>query len=172
MLRRISALVLSALLMAAFYVFAVMQENEETKRSDAFVVQKPELPVARIVPFQSRDGRALAQAFGAAFPLPEGPFTGEVASSGHHGYGVMRLSVQGQISRVEGVRPLSAASSILPGGLRFAASEHALFGYAIMSASDGQTLYYALQTDEAAFVISLPENAAGAPGSGFALQEP
>ncbi len=172
MLRRIPAALLALLLMSVFYVFAVMQENEETKRSDAFLVKEPEAAITRIAPFHSQDGRALAQAFGAAFPMPEGAFTGEVTSPGHHGYAVMRLSVQGQVARVEGVRPLSAASSILPSGLRFTASERALFGHAIMTASDSQTLYYALQTDKAAFVISLPEAASSAPGSGFALQEP
>lgn len=172
MLRRISSALLALLLMAVFYVFAVMQENEETKRSDAFVVREHESAITQIAPFQSQDARALAEAFGAAFPLPEGLMQGRVESGSHHGYPVMRIQAEGQLARVEGVRPLSAASSILPSGLRFTASDRALFGYALMTAEDAQTQYYALQSDKAAFILSLPMAAIGAPGSSFALQEP
>ncbi len=170
MLRRLPAALAALLMMAAFYLFAVMQENEETRRSDAFVVREPEVPVTRAAPFQSQDAPALARAFGVPLPLPEGPVQGEVTSESYHGYPVMRIRVLGQAAQVDGVRPLSAAGSILPSGLRFTASDRALFGYAIMAASDGQTQYYALQTDKAAFLIRVPE--AAAPAGGFALQEP
>jgi len=169
-LRRLGAAFLALLVMAVFYVFAVMQENEDSKRTDAFLVREQEAAITQIAPFSSQDARALAQVFGAAFPLPEGPLTGEVASFSHHGYTALRLTVNSQGAQVVGVRPLSAASSILPPGLRFTASEHALFGYAITTAQQDQARYYALQTDKAAFVItqSLGADAAG----GFALQEP
>ena len=172
MLRRIPAALLALLVMAAFYLFAVMQENEETKRSDAFVVQEQEDSLTAMEPFTSRDPHALAQAFGVAFPLPEGDVTGEVSSLRHHGYTARRIVLRGQVSQVEGVRPLSAAAAIMPSALRFGSSDRALFGYSLMSATDGQTRYYALQTDKAAFVLRLPEAALSAPGSGFALQEP
>lgn len=170
MLRRIGAAALALLMMAVFYVFAVMQEDEDTKRTDAFLVREQEEPITHIAPFTSQDPRALAQAFGAAIPLPSGPVTGEVTSFTHHGYSALRLLVRAQNTLVEGVRPKSAASSILPGHLRFAASERALFGYAITAADSDEYRYYALQTDKAAFVITLPlsEDADGS----FALQEP
>ena len=172
MLRRLPAILLTLIIMAVFYLFAVMQENEETKRSDAFVVREPEEAITRIAPFYSQDPRALAQAFGAAFPLPEGSVEGEVSSFQHLGYTARRILVKGQVSRVEGVRPLSAASSIMPGHLRFRPGEQALFGFSLLGADAGDTRYYALQTDKAAFVISLPLSAVAGPGSGFALQEP
>ena len=170
MLRRLPAALAVLLMMAAFYLFAVMQENEETRRSDAFVVREPEVPVTRAAPFQSQDAPALARAFGVPLPLPEGPVQG-----GGHQRKLPRLpgdAHQGARpgTQVDGIRPLSAAGSILPSGLRFTASDRALFGYAIMAASDGQTQYYALQTDKAAFLIRVPE--AAAPAGGFALQEP
>ncbi len=104
MLRRLPAILLTLIIMAVFYLFAVMQENEETKRSDAFVVREPEEAITRIAPFYSQDARALAQAFGAAFPLPEGSIE-EVNSFQHHGYTARRILVKGQVSRVEGPAP-------------------------------------------------------------------
>jgi len=170
MLRRIGAAVLALLVMAVFYVFAVMQEDEDTKRTDAFLVREQEAPISRAAPFASQDPRALAQAFGAAFPLPDGPITGEVTSFTHHGYTALRILVQSQTALVEGVRPKSAASSLLPGGLRFSASERALFGYAITAAESEGARYLALQTDKAAFIVTLPLSDDAA--SSFALQEP
>ena len=172
MLRRVPAALLALLVMAAFYLFAVMQENEETKRSDAFVVREQEEALTAIAPFTSQDPRALARAFGAAFPLPEGAITGEVSSFRHHGYTARRIVVKGQASQIEGVRPLSAAAAIMPSGLRFSGSDRALFGYSLMSAADEHFRYYALQTDKAAFLLRLPEADSAAPGGGFALQEP
>lgn len=171
-LRRVPAFVLALLVMAVFYLFAVMQEDEESKRSDAYVVQEQEDAIGRMEPFTSQDPRALATAFGAAFPLPEGNIKGEVSSFSHHGYTARRIVVQSGLARVEGVRPLSAAASILPSGLRFSASDRALFGHPLMIAKDAQRDYFALQTDKAAFVFSLPEASLSAPGSGFLLQEP
>lgn len=169
MIRRLVAILLSLILMAAFYVFALMMEDEESKRSDEFLVQEAEGPLERAELFQSEDARELARAFGVALPVPEGLTSGTVNGGGYHGYTTRLVSLEGASARITGIRPASAAPGILQGDLVFLASDKALMGYELLMAKRGDEVYYALLTPDAAFLITplLPPG----PG-GFSLAEP
>ncbi len=169
MIRRLLAILLSLALIAAFYVFAVMMEDEETKRSDEFLVQAAEEPLERTETLQSADTYALAQAFGVALPMPEGLKSGSVKSGSYHGYTTRLIALEGEAAQVTGIRPASAAPGILPEDLVFLASDKALLGYELLRANRGDEVFYALLTGDAAFLITplLPPE----PG-GFSLAEP
>ena len=69
-LKRLLALLLSLAVIAVFYLFAVMMEDEESKRTDQFVVQAQQRPLTPIQEMTSEDPARLVDAFGAA-PLPD-----------------------------------------------------------------------------------------------------
>ncbi len=153
LLRRVLAFLLSILVMAAFYLVAVMMENEETRRSDRFLVEAAAVPLHRMEAVESADGRQLARAFGAALPLPEGLSSGRVEAGAYHGYVTRTVSAEGSAARVTGIRPASAAPGILPPEAVFAATDKALMGFPLLHAQEGGQEVYALVTGEAAFLI-------------------
>lgn len=169
MIRRLLAILMSLALMAAFYVFAVMMEDEESKRSDEFLVQADEAQLEKAEAFQSADARALAQAFGVPLPMPEGLINGSVRSGSYHGYTTRLIALEGAAARVTGIRPASAAPGILPGEMVFTASDKALLGYELLAAKRGDEVFYTLLTQDAAFLIIplLPPETGG-----FSLAEP
>ena len=167
--QRLTALLLSLLVMAVFYVFAVMMEDEESKRSDTFVVEAVQSPLVRQAGLESASPEQLAQAFGVAFPLPEGFEAGKTRDFTWHARPAREIILRGAAATVRGVRPAAAASAILPRDADFVSSSKALLGYQMLSAQAGGKTLYALVTKDAAFLIepaSLEE-----PG-GFSLMEP
>lgn len=169
MLRRLMAFLLSVSLMAVFYVFSVMMENEETKRTDEFVVAADAAPLKPIAPLQSSDARQLADAFGLAFPLPEGFQAGEVSDGVWHTYPTRQITLKGSQATVRGIRPAAAAAALLPRDAVFTASASALMGYPMMEAkAEGRTLY-AFVTQDAAFLL-IPH--ASAEASGYQIMSP
>jgi len=152
-LRRVLAFLLSLLVMTAFYLVAVMMENEETRRSERFLVEAAAAQLLKIEPVESADGRLLARAFGAALPLPEGLGSGRVESGAYHGYITRTVSLEGTAARVTGVRPASAAPGIMPPEAVFMATDRALMGVPLLRAREEGQDVYALMTGEAAFLI-------------------
>ena len=168
-IRRLLALLLSLFVMAVFYVFAIMMENEETKRTDEFVVEAPSAPLAPIAAFQSQDAQLLTDSFGAPVPLPEGFTSGEAADKTYHTYRTRIIILQGTAATVTGVRPAAAAPSIMPKDAVFLAGSKALLGYPLLEAKGEGGTVFAMHTPEAAFLIT-PFTETG-PG-GFSLLEP
>jgi hypothetical protein len=169
MVRRILAALLSLIVMAAFYVFAVMMEDEESKRTGEFLVAEERKPLTRMEDLKSADAVELARAFGAAIPLPEGLSDGLVQSGTYHGYPTRLVTLQGTLAQVRGIRPASAAPGLMPRDAVFLASGQALLGYPLLAAQGANGVMYSLLTEEAAFLIfpaAPPE-----PG-GFTLIEP
>lgn len=167
--QRLIALFLSLLVMAVFYVFAVMMEDEESKRSDTFVVEAVKSPLTRQDSLESSNAAQLAQAFGVALPLPEGFMTGRTRDFTWHAYPAREILLQGAAALVKGVRPAAAAAAILPREADFVSSSKALLGYQMLSAQWGGKTLYALVTKDAAFLIEPREQED--PG-GFSLVEP
>ncbi|MGI6724990.1 MAG: hypothetical protein ACOX62_02125 [Christensenellales bacterium] len=168
-LHRPLAFLLPLVLIAVFYVFAVMMENEESKRTNEFVVAADAAPLQPISPLQSRDARQLANAFGLAFPLPEGFQAGEVSDGIWHTYPTRQITLQGSQATVHGIRPAAAAAALLPKDAVFTASSSALMGYPMMEAqADGRT-FYAFVTQDAAFLL-IPH--ASAELSGYRVMSP
>ena len=169
MLKRLTALLLSQMVMAVFYVFAVLMEDEETKRSDSFVVEALHAPLSRQDSLQTDNAQQLADAFGVALPLPEGFVMGRTEDFGYHASPARRITLQGAAATVTGVRPAAAAAAILPAGASFVASSKALLGYQLLEARTEGGILYSLLTKEAAFLISPQSDEE--PG-GFSLLEP
>ena len=169
MVRRLLAALLSLVVMAGFYVFAVMMEGEETKRTDEFLVAEEKETLTRIQDVQSADANELASAFGAALPLPEGLSEGLVGSGTYHGYTTRLITLKGTLSQVRGIRPASAAPALMPKDAVFLAGGQALLGYPLLAGLGEDGMVYSLLTGEAAFLI-LP--AQPPETGGFTLLEP
>ena len=169
MIRRLLALLLSLAVMAVFYVFAIMMENEETKRTDEFVVEAPSEPLTPITAFQSLDAQQLADSFGAPIPLPEGFTSGGAADRTYHTYRTRIITLQGTAATITGVRPAAAAPSIMPKDAVFLAGSKALLGYPLLEAQGEGGMIFAMHTPEAVFLITPLTDAE--PG-GFSLLEP
>lgn len=172
LVKRLAALLMALMLMAAFYLYALMREDEQSKRNAQWVVAQEEDGLAAFGGLQSADPGALARAMGCAIPLPPQLQQGQVEDAGHHGYYARRLRADDGQVRVEGVRPASASPLIRPDGLPFTHSEKTLLGIPMLSAQDDQHRYYYLATEQAAFLITLPAGAQEDLLRGFIIAEP
>ncbi|NLX82260.1 MAG: hypothetical protein GXZ04_00355 [Clostridiales bacterium] len=168
-LKRLVALLLSLAVITVFYLLAVMMEDEESKRTDQFVVEAQQKPLTPIQEIISEDPQRLVDAFGVPIPLPDRFESGRVTDFTWHTYPARLITLTGAQAVVKGVRPAAAAPSIIPKDADFKASDKALLGYAMLEAQvEGKTLY-SLITRDAAFLIEPQEQ--NQPG-GFALLEP
>lgn len=167
--KRLLSLALALVVIALFYVSAVLLEGGDEGQAEQFVVEAASLPLLPgTAGYEGNDAQALADAFGAPLPVPEGFTEGATQDSRYHAYLSRRITLQGGKATVKGVRPASAAPSVLPGELLFTASDKALLGYPLLQAqADGQTVYALVMKDAAFYIIP----AAGEPG-GFSLLEP
>lgn len=168
MAKRILGFLLSLLVMAGFYVFSVMMQGEDSRQQDDLHPRQQAAGLQRITPLEGGDAAALAQAFGAPFPLPNGLVSGRVDNGSHQAAITRLLRLTGSQAQVQGVRPASAAPAIFPRDAAFLASRHTLLGYELLEAKQGGHTLYALITDQAAFLIT-PTGSDG-PGE-FHLQE-
>lgn len=168
-LKRFLSLLLALLVIALFYVSAVLLEGEADKQGEQFIVEADTRPLTPGEALRGNDPQALADAFGVPLPVPEGFSAGQTADSRYHAYLSRQIELQGEKAAVRGVRPASAAPAILPKDLVFTASDKALLGYPLLQAQSGGATVYALVMKEAAFYI-VP--AAGDAPGGFSLFEP
>ncbi len=173
MFKRILALVMAALLMAAFYVYALLREDEETKGREEWLVTAEEQPFEAFGGMQSQDPAQLVQAMGMALPLPNTLQTGEVRDSRYHAAYARLLHATDGTLTVRGVRPASASPLIRPAGLSFETTGHTLHSYPLLRAQDGTTQYYYLAIgQQGAFVISLPQSLGEAGLAAITLYQP
>lgn len=156
MIRKLLSLLVSLMLVAAFYVYAVLMEDESAKGDAQWVVEETAAPVLPMDAVVASDARTLAAAFGAAAPLPGGSLTGRVESGSYHGYTVRLLNAAGETLSVRGVRPASAAPLVVTRGLRYLAAASALLGFPVMTASKDGTFYYYFAAADAVFEIAVP----------------
>lgn len=168
-LRRLLSLLLSLLLVAMFYAFAVMMEGDQNRPSTQFVVEEVQQPLTDITPVQSQDANLLAERFGAAFPLPQGFQMGQVQNGRYHTYVTRLITLQGEQAVVTGIRPASAAAAIAPKDAQFTDSKRALLGYPMLVAKLSDHDLYSYITPDAAFFIQVQTDAQ--PGA-FTLVEP
>ena len=173
MIKRIAALVMALFLMASFYLYALLQEDEETKRTDQWVVAGDDSLTRAQERVISTDPAVLAGAMGLSLPLPRELSSGEVKDGQYHGYRVRQLEAESADATVLGVRPASAAPLIRGSGLQFEATDKTLMSYPLLRAEMDGSAYYYLASEQAAFIIRLPlhlpEEAAL---SGFILAQP
>lgn len=172
MIKKILSVVLALILMASFYLYALLREDEETKRTDRWVVAEEDAALSARGPLESTDPQALANAMGITLPLPQSLLTAGVADDSHHGYYARRLTATNGHSTVWGVRPASASPMIRPAGVAFGQSDKTLMGYPLLAGQDAQYLYYYLATDQAAFVLRLPQSDSQQALQGFVIAQP
>lgn len=159
MIRRIAAALMALLLMAGFYLYALLQEDEESKRSDRWVVEG-EGALAPQDALISANPAALARAMGLPLLLPQALSAGSVRDGSYHGYRVRVLEAAAGGISVRGVRPASAAAMLRPEGLGFESTERTLLNAPLMRAEGGDGVYYYTADDNAAFIIRLPKASA------------
>lgn len=156
MIRRIAALVMALLLMVSFYLYALLQEDEETKRSDQWVVAGQDSPLEAKEDLISTNPAALAAAMGLTLFLPRSLDTGSVRDDSYHGYRVRRLEAVSGDTAVSGVLPASAAPLIRGSGLVFESTDKTLMSHPLLRAERDGGIYYYLANEQAAFIIRLP----------------
>lgn len=168
-LKRLFSLLLALLVIAVFYVSAVLLEGGDSKQEEQFIVEAASLPLEPgAAQYEGGDPQALADAFGVPLPVPESFVSGVTRDSRYHAYPSRQVSLEGGKAAIRGVRPASAAPSVLPGELLFTASDKALLGYPLLQAQAGGRTVYALVMEDAAFYIVPTGDEPG----GFSLLEP
>lgn len=169
LLRRAFAFIAALVVMGGFYAFAVLVEGGQDRRAEEFLVREDPVPMTPMEEIVSDDARVLTRAFGASMPVPGAPLRGSVVSGSYHGYGTRIVRMQGAAGSVAGIRPASAAPSIMPADAVFLSGGEALLGFpALESGPEGQKIF-ALLTADAAFLI-IPNSPEGL--SGFAPGDP
>lgn len=157
MIRRVLALLMALLLMAAFYVYALLREDEQTKQSEEWLVKAQELPFEKMGGLDSTDPAALARAMQMAVMLPQSLVSGAVRDAAYHAAYARLLTASDGSRTVWGVRPASASPLIRPPGLHFESTGQSLHSYPLLRARDDAMVYYYLATGEqGAFVIGMP----------------
>lgn len=155
MIKKLFSVLFSIVLLASFYVYAVLMEDENAREAPQWMVEETQPPIGPIDTLLSQDANRLASTMGTAVPLPRTLKEGKVESSRYHGYTVRLLTAKSDTLSVRGVRPLSAAPLIRKDNLVFSSSKEALFGYPVMIAQNGTSVYYYFATENAAFEISV-----------------
>ena len=140
-MRRILSLLISLILMVAFYLYAVMREDEETKRTEQWVVAAEQAELQPNGGAMSAEGRVLARAMGVSLPLPQALVSGRVEDSTWHGYYARRLHATDGVTAVHAVRPVSAAPMIRQDAGTYAPSGRSLFGHPMLETQDDTTHY-------------------------------
>lgn len=172
MIKKLLSLLIALLMMSTFYLYALMREDEESKRSEQWVVEGADAQLSAFGGLESTDGQALARAMGSLIPLPRSLSLGQVKDGSYHGYYARQLTATDGQSTVLGVRPASASPLIRPEGLAFSPSERTLLNYPLLRAMDGQQSYYYLVTDAAAFLLKLPRDQETEALRGFLISQP
>ncbi|NLZ88646.1 MAG: hypothetical protein GX916_04025 [Clostridiales bacterium] len=170
-IRRIIAVLFALVMMASFYVYAVMREDEETKRTDQWVVADETAGLSATGGIQTDDPVLLARAMGCAVPLPATLLTGKVEDLSYHGYYARKLTATDGQVWISGVRPPSAAP-LLRGEVVFTSYGNSMFGHPLLEAEDTVARYAFLVTDQAAFLIESPVGAGSAAYHALTLTSP
>jgi len=172
MIKKILSLLMALLLMAAFYIYALLREDEQTKRSDEWVVAGEDTQLQAFGGLESSDSKALAQAMDSLLPLPKDLTSGSVQDSSYHGYYARVLEATNGESTVWGICPASASPMIRKAGLSFGHTDKTLLSYPLLWAEDDAYSYYYMVTDAAAFVMQLPRQSQTLALQGFLISQP
>lgn len=156
MIKKLTSFILALILMASFYLYALLREDEETKGAQQWVVAESDAAINQSGKVTSTNPEILASTMGASLPLPRQIQNGEVTDGYYHGYGVRLLLASDGQRKISGVSPFSAAPMIRNKSLVFSQSEKTLMSYPLLVAQDGPLSFYYLVTDRAAFVIETP----------------
>lgn len=160
MIKRILSFLFSLLLMASFYIYAVMREDEESKRAGQWLVAEESPVLEAMGSLAAIDPVALAQKMGSQIMLPRPLSQAQVKDAAYHGRYARLLEAQGGQIQVYAVRPLAAAPLIRPGGIAFTARGRALFGLPLLEGQDDQYTYFFASARDTAYVARLPHAAA------------
>ncbi len=153
MFKKILTFILSLLLIAVFYIYALLSEDEDARQSSPWMVTEEKAPLESIGTFTSKDAPALARAMGGAAPLPAELSAGSVEDGSYHGYRTRLLHASAPGLSVRGVRPLSASPLVRTASVTYRPSGAALLGYPLIIAKDDSGFYYYMATEEAAYEI-------------------
>ncbi|NLC32196.1 MAG: hypothetical protein GX781_02740 [Clostridiales bacterium] len=156
MMKKLASFLMALILMTAFYLYALLREDEGTKGTDRWVVASEESIFKAQGSTISNQAAALSAAMGVSLPLPNEIISGEVTDGKYHGYYVRELHVKDEQRIVRGVRPVSAAPMLRDKELAFSQSDKTLMSYPLLFAQQNERTYYYFSTDSAAFVIEAP----------------
>ena len=156
MIKLIAALIKAQRRRASCYLYALLQEDEETKRTDQWVVSGDDGLTRAQERVLSSDPAVLAGPMGLPLPPPRELSSGEVKDGQYHGYRVRQLEAESADATVLGVRPASAAPLIRVSGLQFEATDKTLMSYPLLRAEMDGSAYYYLASEQAADIIRLP----------------
>lgn len=153
MLKKILTLVLSLLLIAVFYIYALLSEDVDARQPSPWTVAEEKAPLQSIGTVTATDSAALGRAMGSAAPLPASLSAGSVEDGSYHGYPVRLLHASAPGLSVRGVRPLSAAPLVRTTHVTYKPSGAALLGYPLIIAKDDTGFFYYMTTEDAAYEI-------------------
>ncbi|MDO5022553.1 MAG: hypothetical protein Q4E07_04360 [Eubacteriales bacterium] len=154
-MKRILSILLSLMLMAMFYVYAVLQQDEEAQPDMRWLVQEEKKPLKIIGEVKSQDAQVLADAFGANIPVPDKVLEGLCFDASYKGQNVHRLNIIGENITIQGVTPHFAAPLIRSEGLKFTEDSSALLGFPLLKADRPNNNEYYIVTQDAAFLFKL-----------------
>lgn len=155
MSKKIAALFFALLLFCAFYLYALLQDEDAAGHDERFVVSGESRTPDAIPALHSKDADELIRAFGAACPLPPEIITGRVENGSYHGGRTRLIVAEGGNVRVRGVRPLRAAPSLRESGLDWQPSSMTYSGHPLLYAKKGAYRFYYYSDGEAAYEIRL-----------------
>ncbi len=156
--KRFGLLILAFLLVATFYLFAIMIEKPAADKQGQFAVVD-DTPVTRIQASSSTDIRTLARLFGAPLPGLSGQsVAGEARNASYNGQAALQftLNYPGGIV-LTAVRPVDAAPLLLRSNMSVVAqSGWSALSLPAMLAQDDDALCLYFSDEQAAFSLYVP----------------
>jgi hypothetical protein len=156
-MKRILSALLSLLLMAMFYVYAVLQKDSEPQANMRWLVQEEERFIEPIGEIKSADAQTLANAFGVSMPAPSNILSGLCFDAKYKGQKAHMLEIIGEKITIQGVTPNFAAPLIRSDSIKFSESKSALLGYPLFKADGTEYNEYYVITQDAAFHFKLED---------------
>jgi len=153
-LKRILSILASLLLMGAFYIYAVLQKNDETENL-TWLVQEEKITLNSIDEIISTDAQILVNSFSVEAPLPEKILSGKCYDTKYKGKLVHILEINAENMQIKGVTPAFAAPLVRKTNLRFLNDNVALFGFPLLKAQDNFNTVYLIVTNKAAFSFTI-----------------
>ena len=144
MIRKILTLLAALLLMAAFYVLAVLADPATEKGASPFLVRE-DTDLGASVRFASGSQGELAGAFGAAVPRLPYDGQGKVENTSWRGIAARYYTFKTGHGTVSAVRPADAAPMLLLPGHALSLQNYQLLGMqaSLASSGDSRCLYFA-----------------------------
>lgn len=154
LLKRIFSILVSLLLMGAFYIYAVLQKNDETDNL-TWLVQEEKIALENIGEVISTNRQTLVNAFGSEAPFPDFIQSGKCYDQTYRGKLTHVLEINTDGLQIKGVTPAFAAPLIRKNNLHFKSDNLALFGFPLLKAQDDSNSIYFLVANKAAFSFTI-----------------